>query len=268
MAGAINDLVLTFRFFRNNTWRRGGITFEPVFRKIEIFLRRFGRYSLRDYIMTVDYTSSLLENVHRDILSPEPGRSFLVRGDYEYWHYGCDGFNDKGWGCGYRTLQTICSWITKTRKLEQSAPSVRGVQEILVALEDKEKSFIGSREWIGSFEVCLVLNHLYEVLSKIVHVRSGKELSGQIAVIKTHFQEFGSPIMMGGDMDCSSKCIVGIHEGVENTYMLIVDPHFVGQAKSNEQLVSQHWVKWQKLADFVDSSFYNLCLPQITGPAQ
>ena len=30
---------------------------------------------------------------------------------YEYWHYLCDGFDDRGWGCGYRTLQTIASWI-------------------------------------------------------------------------------------------------------------------------------------------------------------
>lgn len=34
-----------------------------------------------------------------------------VQGTYEYWHYGCDGLDDRGWGCGYRTLQTICSWI-------------------------------------------------------------------------------------------------------------------------------------------------------------
>ena len=31
--------------------------------------------------------------------------------EYEYWHYYCDGFDDRGWGCGYRTLQTIVSWI-------------------------------------------------------------------------------------------------------------------------------------------------------------
>ena len=35
----------------------------------------------------------------------------LVKGSYEYWHYGCDGFDDRGFGCGYRTLQSICSWM-------------------------------------------------------------------------------------------------------------------------------------------------------------
>lgn len=213
--------------------------------------------------MTVDYSSDLLRNVHRDIPAPEGGQSFLVRGDYEYWHYGCDGFNDKGWGCGYRTLQTICSWVVRNRNLDQSVPDIRRIQEVLVTLDDKEQSFIGSREWIGSFEVCLVLNHLYEVLSKIVHVPNGRALRDQVSIIRGHFEEFGSPVMMGGDKDCSSKCVVGIHEGPRNTYLLIVDPHFVGKARGTKQLENHRWVKWQRLDDFIDSSFYNLCLPQI-----
>lgn len=45
--------------------------------------------------MTVNYSSDLLRNVHQNILLPEIGQSFLVKGDYEYWHYCCDGFNDK-----------------------------------------------------------------------------------------------------------------------------------------------------------------------------
>ncbi|KOC60029.1 Ufm1-specific protease 1 [Habropoda laboriosa] len=213
--------------------------------------------------MTVDYSSDLLKNVHRNVSPPEVGTSFLVKGEYDYWHYGCDGFNDKGWGCGYRTLQTICSWVIKNRNLEQTVPSIARIQEVLVTLEDKELSFIGSREWIGSFEVCLVLNHLYEVLSKIVHVPSGRALKDQVPVIKTHFEELGSPVMMGGDRDCSSKCVVGIHEGSKNTYLLIVDPHFIGRARGTEQLENYHWVKWQNLDNFVDSSFYNLCLPRV-----
>lgn len=107
--------------------------------------------------MTVNYSSDLLRNVHQNVLLPEIGQSFLVKGDYEYWHYCCDGFNDKGWGCGYRTLQTICSWIIENGNLGQSVPSIRRIQEVLVTLNDKEQPFIGSREWIGSFEFSTVL---------------------------------------------------------------------------------------------------------------
>jgi len=98
---------------------------------------------------------------------------------------------------------------------------------------------------------------------KIIYVASGKRLIDQVDNIKKHFEQFGSPIMMGGDRDCSSKCIVGLHVGNEGVYLLIVDPHFVGKAKSTEHLKKDRWVKWQNLDDFVDSSFYNLCLPQL-----
>ena len=63
--------------------------------------------------MNLHLTGSLLSNVHLDIPFPsgEIVTSEVVRGDYEYWHYGCDKVDDRGWGCGYRTLQTIASWI-------------------------------------------------------------------------------------------------------------------------------------------------------------
>ncbi|XP_024946467.1 ufm1-specific protease 1 isoform X2 [Cephus cinctus] len=221
------------------------------------------------YKMSNDYSMSLLKNVHKDLPLPEPGETFLVRGDYEYWHYGCDGFNDKGWGCGYRTLQTICSWIKDTLTSNAPVPNLRSIQEILVALEDKDKSFIGSREWIGSFEVCLVLDYRYDVVSKIIHIPNGKDLIQYIDKLKKHFEDFASPIMMGGDKDCSSKGIMGIHIGSNgNAYLLVVDPHFIGKAKGINHLQSEHWIKWQHFSDFVNSSFYNFCLPQVQARKQ
>lgn len=35
----------------------------------------------------------------------------LVRGRYTYHHYMQDNFNDDGWGCAYRSMQTIFSWF-------------------------------------------------------------------------------------------------------------------------------------------------------------
>jgi hypothetical protein len=63
--------------------------------------------------MTESNGLNLLSNVHLDVLLPEGEivLSEVVGGDYEYWHYGCDSVDDRGWGCGYRTLQTIASWI-------------------------------------------------------------------------------------------------------------------------------------------------------------
>ena len=46
-------------------------------------------------------------------------------------------------------------------------PSIRRIQEVLFEVGDKPQSFVGSREWIGSYEACIILDHLYCV-SEIV----------------------------------------------------------------------------------------------------
>ncbi|KAI5636088.1 peptidase family c78 domain-containing protein [Phthorimaea operculella] len=207
--------------------------------------------------------SLLLTNVHESADVPNsPDKYYLVRGNYEYYHYLCDGFDDRGWGCGYRTLQTICSWMNYNYKTS-TVPSIREIQEILVQLEDKPKSFLGSKQWIGSFEVCLVIDKLYDIPCKILHVNKGDELKNIVETLKTHFERFGSPVMMGGDIDCSSKGVMGIRTDGNNASLLIVDPHYVGREQTREFLHNKGWVKWQALKDFLDSSFYNLCLPQV-----
>lgn len=36
---------------------------------------------------------------------------YFTKGIYEYYHYGDQNFNDQGWGCAYRSLQTLLSWF-------------------------------------------------------------------------------------------------------------------------------------------------------------
>lgn len=44
---------------------------------------------------TLTYKYDLFRNVHLHLPNPtEHGRSFLVKGPYTYFHYGCDGYND------------------------------------------------------------------------------------------------------------------------------------------------------------------------------
>ncbi|OWR41027.1 ufm1-specific protease 1 like protein [Danaus plexippus plexippus] len=206
-------------------------------------------------------TSTLLSDIHCH-LQHDLQNCFLVNGKYDYYHYLCDGFDDRGWGCGYRTLQTICSWMNYNFDKPSKVPSIREIQNILVELEDKPKSFLNSRQWIGSFEVCLVIDKLYGVPSKIVHVKKEDNLEIIVEILKSHFEKFGSPIMMGGDVDCSSKGIMGVLVDGNNSKLLVVDPHYVGKQSSRTLLQNNGWVKWQSLNDFLSSSFYNLCLPQ------
>ena len=215
----------------------------------------------------------LLSNIHSGLQPPCQGDAFLVTQNYNYYHYLVDGFDDRGWGCGYRTLQTICSWINMSTEIGKqkgrNVPSLRDIQETLVEMQDKEPSFLGSKAWIGSFEICLVLDNLYDVQSKIVHLQPGSLNSEETIFLKRHFEEFRSPVMMGGDADSASKCILGIFYGHEltddNVYLLVLDPHFCGKSTTIQQLQGENWVAWKKLSDFDQNSFYNFCLPQIRG---
>ena len=39
------------------------------------------------------------------------GTISTVQGRYAYHHYMQDKFDDNGWGCAYRSLQTLVSWL-------------------------------------------------------------------------------------------------------------------------------------------------------------
>ena len=101
-----------------------------------------------------------------------------------------------------------------------------------------------------------------------MHV-SKNDLQSHFPDIKAHFEKFGSPIMMGGDVDASSKGVFGVATSSDNQdYLLIIDPHYCGKPLDKaDQLFQDHWVSWKSVqSDFCDSSFYNLCLPQISLP--
>ena len=73
----------------------------------------------------------VLLNVHMGLDLPVMcTQCFVVSGDYEYYYYGVDGFDDRGWGCGYRTLQTIASWIilNGNKKKNQGVPELQKIQ--------------------------------------------------------------------------------------------------------------------------------------------
>lgn len=63
---------------------------------------------------------------------------------------------------------------------------------------------------------------MYDVPCKILHLTSGVELNNVVGVLKDHFEKFGSPVMMGGDMDCSSKGVIGVNIGKAAAHLLIV----------------------------------------------
>ena len=73
--------------------------------------------------------------------------------------------------------------------------------------------------------------------------------------------------MMGGDQDASSKGVFGVTSNEEGQdFLLIIDPHYYGKdLKDVQQLYKDNWVQWKPVDDFMQSSFYNLCLPQYSA---
>ncbi|KAJ8553970.1 hypothetical protein K7X08_024648 [Anisodus acutangulus] len=213
--------------------------------------------------------SSFLKDVHLAI--PSSGVSgdvaSLVLGSYEYYHYLHEGLDDSGWGCAYRSLQTIISWFKLQKYTSIDVPSHMAIQQALVEIGDKYPSFIGSREWIGAIELSFVLDKLLGVSCKIMNVRSGAELPEKCRELALHFENQGTPIMIGGGVLAYTLLGVDYNDASGDCAFLILDPHYTGSDDS-KKIVNAGWCGWKKAVDskgnhfFLHDKFYNLLLPQ------
>ncbi|XP_006262977.1 inactive Ufm1-specific protease 1 [Alligator mississippiensis] len=211
---------------------------------------------------------SLLANVHEGLPPPRPSppaQLSLLRGTYFYYHYGCDGTDDRGWGCGYRTLQTLCSWLLAAGAGVGAVPGLRALQEGLVATGDKPPAFAGSRDWVGTVEAAICLDRLLGVPCKLVHIHEGRGLAAHVGALHAHFRGGGGPVMMGGGTDHGAKGVLGVCSEPPTHYLLVLDPHYWGGPGSltREGAQTRGWVCWWELGSFEPDSFYNLCLPQL-----
>lgn len=204
-----------------------------------------------------------LVNPHEGLALPDvkEGKLALVRGKYSYHHYMQDDFNDNVWGCAYRSLQTLASWFWHQGYTDRTYPSHEEIQKALVVVGDKDSSFIGSNEWIGSLEVSFCLEYMYDVTSKTLHVSTGAEMAYKGREIYEHFVTEGTPIMIGGGV--LAHTIVGVifNEHTSEIRFLIVDPHFTGKDQL-KTVQSKGWIGWKGPEFWNQTAHYNLCMPQ------
>eukprot|EP01107_Rhizomastix_libera_P005181 TRINITY_DN1842_c0_g2_i1.p1 TRINITY_DN1842_c0_g2~~TRINITY_DN1842_c0_g2_i1.p1 ORF type:complete len:707 (+),score=224.12 TRINITY_DN1842_c0_g2_i1:307-2121(+) len=217
--------------------------------------------------------SKPLQNVHLPLCknSAVGGELSFISGDVDYYHYMHHGFDDSGWGCAYRSLQTICSWFNLQGYGNLPIPSHKDIQSILVRLGDKPTSFVGSKQWIGAIEISLILRELFGVDCKVLHFKSGKDVTSSIDKIAQHFKTDGTPIMIGGGV--LAYTLLGVDyvptdedslsltqsKTVEPRF-LILDPHYTG-ADDPDSVRSKGWCQWKTKEVFLANAFYNLCLP-------
>jgi hypothetical protein len=62
----------------------------------------------------------------------------------------------------------VLSWfIEQSYSAEFPIPTHKEIQQLLVSINDKPKEFIGSQEWIGAFEVCLIIGRLLKAMNEV-----------------------------------------------------------------------------------------------------
>ncbi|XP_077984323.1 ufm1-specific protease 2-like [Glandiceps talaboti] len=222
-------------------------------------LRRANRFVFAD-----DPNKSVyLKNTHVGLppSGVDDGRVYLVHGTYAYHHYMQDHMDDNGWGCAYRSLQTICSWFRHQGYTEKSIPTHREIQQALVDVGDKTPKFVGSRQWIGSIEVSTCLDQILGITSKIMFVNNGAELGNKGRELALHFQIQGTPIMIGGGVLAHTILGVEFSDITGEVKFLILDPHYTG-SEDLKTIQDKGWCGW-KGSDFWDQqAYYNLCMPQ------
>ncbi len=103
-------------------------------------------------------TNGKLLNVHAALTPPsiQGSKMYVVYGRYQYYHYLQDRENDKGWGCAYRSLQSVWSWFQLQGYTSRPPPSILEIQKFVVETGFRPKSLIGTKDWIGSVEVIVV----------------------------------------------------------------------------------------------------------------
>ena len=116
-------------------------------------------------------------------------------------------------------------------------PSHKDIQQALVEMQDKEKDFLDSNQWIGAFEVSLAINYFTDGFDcKILNIAQGSLLSEQGPTLREHFLTHGTPVMIGGDI--YAHTILGVDVRIDDSEVidetkpkvmfLILDPHYKG----------------------------------------
>ncbi|KAG2442271.1 hypothetical protein HXX76_002358 [Chlamydomonas incerta] len=211
-----------------------------------------------------------LRDVHVGLAAPGIGGLMeLVQGHYEYCHYMQDRFNDSGWGCAYRSLQTMVSWFRLQKYTTKPIPSHKLIQQTLVKLGDKAPSFVGSSNWIGAIELSYVLDDYLGVQCKFLTVNRGADIPSHARELAAHFATVGSPVMIGGGVLAYTLLGVRFNESTGEAAFLILDPHYTG-GEDLKKIQQGTWVGWKQPGDsaaaggplFVEDAFYNFLLPQ------
>lgn len=200
------------------------------------------------------------------LIKKGPFDGIIVQNGYRYFHYNVDGYNDSGWGCAYRSIQTLLSWFITNFNVCDSIPRI---EELQAMLKKGDYAFgnlsIGSKQWIGCIEAGIILREVSNgrISHKILTAFTIEELEDLfMRQVHQHAIDVGSPVMVGaGDY---AFTVIGLSQ-VEKS-VLVIDPHFLGS--EYELALSRGYIGWKDVRTFFEftktrSQFINICIPSI-----
>uniref|UniRef100_A0AC35UGN6 Ufm1-specific protease 2 n=1 Tax=Rhabditophanes sp. KR3021 TaxID=114890 RepID=A0AC35UGN6_9BILA len=205
--------------------------------------------------------ANVLLNPHETLTYVPKGESAIISGKYGYHHYMQDNFNDAGWGCAYRSFQTIWSWLLYQGYTDKAVPTHKEMQKCLFEIGDKDAKFVGSSQWIGSTEISYCIDSMLGIQSKILSISSGSEMYEVARPLIHHFKSGGAPVMIGGNQ--LAHTILGINyditSGNGDCQLLVLDPHYTGE-EDIKKIISKGWCGWKPMTFWNKNCFYNLLL--------
>ncbi|KAL3982169.1 Peptidase C78 family protein [Acanthocheilonema viteae] len=203
----------------------------------------------------------LLQNPHLHIRSYKPkGKIYIINGFYNYHHYMQDGIDDSGWGCAYRSFQTLWSWFVLQGYIDKPTPTHCEIQQSLYDCGDKDATFVGSQQWIGSIELSYCLENMAGIESRVLTTNSGTEVTANMRQLALHFKTCGTPVMIGGGMLAHTILGVDFNESTGESSFLVLDPHYSGD-EDLHTIITKGWCGWKMPSFWKQEHFYNLLLP-------
>ena len=209
-------------------------------------------------------TRLLSPHLHVSSLSSATGGVVaLTRVPYLYCHYLQDGFRDDGWGCAYRSLQSICSSLLLLHLTDRPIPSIPALQRLLSAHAPHDPAFLDPHHWIGAVDAQAALQLLYGLPSRLLHVRDGADVGSVSRALSRYFaEEDGGFVLVGGGVLAYGVVGVDWNERSGECRYLIVDPHYTGVDELGKALKGG-WVGWKSKQLFLPGRFYNFLLPSV-----
>jgi len=189
-------------------------------------------------------------------------KSNIIMIDYLIYHYCMDNFNDIGFGCSYRNIQTIISSYKKNYKNNIKIPNIKNILNYFdrnYQIKIAEGKTIDL--WIEPFQISEYLKNHYKIkgenilyvtkdedISKILKTDISVYLSNTIYnkstfdklldLINQHFNKSKLPIVI--DNGTYSYCIVNSNNNLED--LILIDPHTTN-SKNTTKIKNKNFLK-------------------------